>query len=72
MVALDEIRQLPLREKLMMMEALWESISQREEQLEVPQWHKDILDERERLVKEGKAKFVDWEEAKKQIKDAIS
>jgi putative addiction module component (TIGR02574 family) len=72
MVALDEIRQLPLREKLLMMEAIWDSISQREEELEVPQWHKDILDEREKLVREGKAKFIDWETVKKQIKDSIS
>jgi hypothetical protein len=33
----------------------------------VPQWHKDILDERRRLIEEGKAQFIDWETAKKQI-----
>lgn len=39
-----------------------------EETVEVPQWHKDILDEREQLIKEGKAHYIDWEEAKKQLK----
>ncbi len=53
------------------MEAIWDEISREEENLEVPQWHKDILDERERLIAEGKAKFIDWEDAKKQIKEAI-
>jgi putative addiction module component (TIGR02574 family) len=72
MVALDEIRQLPLQEKLKVMEAIWESIAPSEEQLDVPQWHKDILDEREQLIREGKAKFIDWETAKKEIKKSIS
>jgi len=68
--ALEQIRQMPLREKLRVMEALWDDISRAEENLEVAQWHKDILDERERLIAEGKAQFVSWEEAKKQIKKA--
>ena len=72
MIGLAELRQLPLREKLMMMEALWESIAPMEEQLDVPQWHKNILDEREKLVREGKAKFIDWETAKEEIKKATS
>lgn len=70
MIALEEIHQLPLREKLLLMEALWAEISRDEQNLEVPQWHKEILDERERLLAEGKAKVVDWEEAKRQNDEA--
>jgi hypothetical protein len=70
MTALEQIHQMPLREKLRVMEAIWDDISREEENLEVPQWHKDLLEERERLIAEGKAKFVDWEEAKQQIKEA--
>jgi len=72
MIALAEIQQLPLHEKLMIMEALWESIARDEDRLEVPQWHKDILDEREKLAQEGRAKFIDWETAKQQVRDATS
>ena len=70
MTALEEIHQMPLHEKLRIMEAIWDDICREEQNLEVPQWHKDILDERERLVAEGKAQFVDWEDAKKQIDEA--
>jgi hypothetical protein len=56
----------------MVMEALWESITRDEDRLEVPQWHKDILDEREKLAQEGRAKFIDWETAKQQVRDATS
>ena len=68
--ALEQIHQMPLREKLLVLEAIWADISREEENLEVPQWHKDILDERESMVADGKAQFVDWEAAKKQIKEA--
>ena len=72
MIALAEIHELPLHEKLRMMEALWDGIAPLEAEMEVPQWHKDLLDEREQLISDGKAKFIDWETAKLQIKDAIS
>ena len=72
MIALDEIRQMSLHEKLHAMEALWDEIGRKEDQVEVPQWHRDLLDERETLVLEGKAQFVDWETARKQIQEATS
>ncbi len=72
MIALGEIRDLSLHEKLRMMEVLWDGIAPLEAELEVPQWHKDLLDEREQLIQEGKAEFIDWEIAKKQIRDVVS
>jgi len=69
-VTLEQIHKMAFHEKLLVMEAIWDDISREEEKLDVPQWHKDILDERERLITEGKAKFIDWEEAKRQIKEA--
>ncbi len=71
MIAVEEIHQMPLREKLFVMETIWNDLSRDERDVEVPQWHKDLLDERERLVAEDKASFVDWEDAKKQIGEAI-
>jgi putative addiction module component (TIGR02574 family) len=71
MIALAEIRDLPLHEKLRMMEALWDGIAPLESELEIPQWHKDLLDEREALVQSGKARFIDWETAKQEINDAL-
>ena len=71
MVALSEIQQLPLHEKLIVMEALWDGITRQEDQMEITQWHKNILDDREELIRSGKAKFIDWETAKVEIKRAI-
>ena len=72
MIALSELQELSLNEKFSMMETLWESIALDEEQIAVPQWHKDILEERDQLIKQGKAHYIDWEIAKNQIQRAIA
>ena len=66
------IGQMTLEEKLRTMEALWDDLCRREADVPVPQWHKDILDERRRLIEQGKARFIDWETAKKKISDQTS
>ena len=66
-----QIEKMTLEEKLRAMEALWDDLCRRDA-VPVPQWHKEILDQRERLVKKGKAKFIDWETAKKQIRKRTS
>jgi hypothetical protein len=67
-----QIDRMTLEEKLRAMEALWDDLCRREEAVPVPQWHKDLLDERERLVEQGKARFIDWEAAKKRISERTS
>lgn len=62
-----QIAQMTLEEKLRAMEALWDDLCQREEDVSVPEWHRELLDERERLIEQGKAQFLDWETAKKRI-----
>ena len=71
MIALQTIQELPLQEKLYVMEMLWSELCRDEGDVEVPQWHKDLLDEREKLVASGQATFIPWEEAKKQIRQAV-
>ena len=71
MIALETIQELPLQEKLYVMEMLWSELCRDEGDVEVPQWHKDLLDEREKLVASGQAAFIPWEEAKKQIRQAV-
>jgi len=37
-----------------------------------PAWHENILKEREQSLREGKDKFVDWDQTKKDIWDSVS
>lgn len=71
MIAQEEIRKLPMKEKLALLEAVWEEISPYPDELEVPQWHKDILNERREASEQGQVRILDWEDAKKEIEAAI-
>ena len=54
------------------MEELWDDLRTRASGVPVPQWHKDLLDERERLIENGEAQFDDWDAAKKRITEQAS
>mgnify|MGYP001572078941 CR=1 FL=1 len=62
------IKRMSRADKLRAMEALWADLTQDETQLDSPAWHAEALRETERLVQKGKAKFSDWEEAKRRIR----
>ena len=66
------LKDMTLQEKLAAMELLWEDLARSPESVESPSWHKDILDDRRKRIAEGKANFVDWETAKKNIRNKIS
>ena len=59
-----------VEEKLHTLEVLWNDLRRNEENIPVPQWHRDLLDERARLIREGKAGFSDWENAKQRNRTA--
>ncbi|MGA2242078.1 MAG: addiction module protein [Verrucomicrobiota bacterium] len=59
-------------EKLRAMEALWADLSRNEAQVESPAWHGDVLHDREKAIKSGKQSFMDWETAKKQLRDKLT
>jgi hypothetical protein len=61
-----------IEEELRVREHLRDDLCQREEGEPVHQWQKDILEQRELLVEQGKAQFVDWETAKELIAGRIS
>jgi len=61
------LAQMTVEEKLHTLEILWNDLCRNEQNVPVPQWHKDLLTERERLVREGQAHFDDWETAKQRL-----
>ena len=67
-----ELVKLTVEDKLRVIEALWNDLCRREESVPVPQWHKELLDERERLIANGKAQFTDWVTVKKRLSDQTS
>ena len=56
-----EIRKMSRVERLAAMEALWNSLVEEEGEIESPEWHRDILEERKRKIESGKAEFISLE-----------
>jgi putative addiction module component (TIGR02574 family) len=58
----QEIKKMSRIERLQAMEALWDSLIDEESEIESPEWHRDILEERKRKIETGKAEFISLEE----------
>jgi hypothetical protein len=67
-VSAIEIQQMPRREKLRLMEALWADLSRDELEVESPAWHADALRETSERVARGEEKILDWEQAKAELR----
>jgi hypothetical protein len=65
---MDIVRKLPRREKLQMMETLWEDLSHPEAELNSPDWHRQLLEETEQRVASRNEPSLDWGEAKQQLR----
>ena len=64
--------QMSLPEKLQLMEALWDDLSRRPEDLPSPAWHGDVLAECRRCAESGEDVFSDWEAAKEDIRRRVA
>lgn len=64
-----DIAEMPVSEKLKLMEALWDSLdSGTGKNIESPAWHEQALSEAEHAIAAGTARFVDWPEAKELLR----
>ena len=71
MNATVDLRQMSVPEKLRLMEDLWHDLSQNERNVVSPEWHGEVLAERERKLASGEDSLVDWETAKRQLRTRL-
>lgn len=65
MSALD-IHKMSVQDRLEMMEAIWESFSYEQIDINSPEWHHNILEKRKQKLKSADAEFVTIETLKRQ------
>ena len=65
------LKDMTKKEKLEAMEMLWDDICRNIPDFSSPAWHEQILKEREERLKKGKEKVLDWNQAKKDLRDSI-
>ena len=56
-----EIKKMSRAERLKTMEALWDSLVEEDAEIESPDWHRGILEERQAEIESGKAEFTSLE-----------
>ena len=56
-------------DKIAMMEKLWDDLCRDPEGIPSPKWHEEVLKARQKGVKEEKAKFLPFDQAKERIRD---
>ena len=60
-----------IEEKLRALEEIWSDLQRTPEDVPSPAWHGDVLHERESAVRDGRANFSDWTDAKRRIRKQI-
>jgi hypothetical protein len=66
-----DLQEMTTPEKLRLMEALWQNLSTTSSEVASPEWHGEILAERDRLTSSGEEAFIDWEIAKRQLREEL-
>ncbi|MGH9960924.1 MAG: addiction module protein [Pyrinomonadaceae bacterium] len=66
-VDVTEIKQLPVADRLSVIEDIWDSIAGESAQLEVPQWHREVLRQRLAAYQGNRAEGTPWPEVRRRI-----
>ena len=68
MFDMSVVKMLSKKEKLQVMEAIWQDLTKEEHSVQSPVWHVDALKETEQRREEGKETVLDWGDAKKELR----
>ena len=49
-MSIDEIKKLDVKDRIILMNDIWESLEAESSQIESPNWHKDILEKRNNII----------------------
>ena len=71
MIATLPLKEMSIQDKISTMESIWEDLCRNAGDIASPEWHKDVLNERENNLKSGVDLLLDWEDAKKRIRKKI-
>jgi putative addiction module component (TIGR02574 family) len=61
MTTLD-IEKMTVPERMQTMERIWDSLTKPQHEMESPQWHIDVLDQRKKMIEDGSAEFITLDE----------
>lgn len=63
-MSIDEIKKLNPKEKIILINDIWESLESENMTVESPSWHKQVLNERIKKMENNEARYMSLEELK--------
>lgn len=63
-MSIDEIKKLNPKERIILINDIWESLESENITVESPSWHKQVLNERIKKMKNNEARYVSLDELK--------
>ena len=63
-MSIDEIKKLDVKDRIILMNDIWESLEAESSQIESPNWHKDIKKKRIEKIKKNEVNYLSLEELK--------
>ena len=64
-MSIDEIKKLDVKDRIILMNDIWETLESESETLPSPSWHRDVLEKRLSKMNNNEAKYISLEELKK-------
>jgi len=63
----NAIESMTVAEKVRLLETVWQSLCSHSGDVQSPDWHREVLEERKRRLEDGRAKVSTWAEAKARL-----
>ncbi len=67
-MSITEIKKLPVGERIEVMEQIWDSLRDEDQEISSPAWHGEVLEERRKKIEEGKATFITLDQLKSRFR----
>ena len=71
MIPILPLDNMSVEDKIQTMESLWDSLLHENMEMASPNWHGNVLAEREAAIERGEIQFEDWETEKEKIRKQI-
>ena len=67
-MSIDEIKQLDITERILLVEEIWDSIAKEQEKVGLSEYEKEVLDARLASLNENPNNLMSWDEIKTKIR----
>ncbi|HFU76575.1 MAG TPA: hypothetical protein ENK66_10060 [Arcobacter sp.] len=67
-MSIDDIKMLDITERILLVEEIWDSIAQDQDNLGLTDYEKKVIDERLTLLKKNPNNLLSWDEIKNRVR----